>query len=140
MTRRYLLIARHDRDHWPLVGEAARLLTDGPASFQILVTAPIAHASGDPHRAQESAGLLAALERAISQLGADVDGQVGDERVSTAIEQALRGDNTFDAVVIASPRAGVRHDLDLDLGAHIRRTFGMEVIEAAEAPPHEDEI
>ena len=136
LPHRYLVVARHDRDPWPLVGEAARILAGGPASFHVLVAADPGgdELAADPSWRSRAEDKLANLERAIGELGGEVSGAIGDERVGYAVENALRYDDSFDAVLAASPRSGARHGLDLDLAAHLHRTFDIPVIEAPVVP------
>lgn len=80
--------------------------------------------AADPYRRAEQR-LRSALAR-FSELGAAVDGEVGDPNPLTAIEDAL-GREQVDEVILSTLPSGVSRWLGMDLPSRVRRRVDVPV-------------
>lgn len=125
--RRYLVVANKT-----LLGDAllARLrdcLVAGPSRFHLVV--PATHVPGQVRtvgrdRALAAERLAAALER-FRALGADVDGEVGDERPVDAIRDAMLHAGPFDEIILSTLPPGLSRWLRQDLPHRVARAFEL---------------
>ena len=127
---RYLVVANQTLAAEQLSATVRECLAAGPCTFHIVVPAthPKDHATwteGAAHAIAERR-LEAALER-FRALGAEVDGEVGDESPMLCIRDAVR-DQTFDAVILSTLPPGPSRWLKQDLPHRVERTLGMKVI------------
>jgi uncharacterized cupredoxin-like copper-binding protein len=117
---------------------AARAETEFGSSFRVLVPAANTGRGSQTDGANRAAAharlksMMAELEREGVQ---DVTGDVGDGDVLVAIEDALRGDS-FDAVIVASPREPLATTFGLNLADRIQRAFDLPVVEIVDPDAH----
>jgi hypothetical protein len=127
--RRFLVVANQTLGGEHLVDEVRGCLAGGACHFHIVVpaTEPKDHAvtSEGEARAMAQVRLDAALAR-FRELGAEADGEVGDERPMDAIRDALM-DREFDGIVLSTLPQGVSRWLGQDLPHRVERAFGIPV-------------
>lgn len=79
------------------------------------------------------------LESALAwfvELGAEVDGEVGDARPLDAIRDALRGRPPFDEVILFTLPPGLSRWLHLDLPHRARKELAIPVTHVVAEPVH----
>jgi hypothetical protein len=127
--RRYLVVANQTLGGEHLLEEVRGCLADDACRFHIVVpaTEPKDHVvtSEGEARALAQERLDRALER-FRELGADADGEIGDERPMDAIRDALRG-REFDGIVLSTLPPGISRWLGQDLPHRVEREFGLPV-------------
>lgn len=133
----YLVVANQTLGGDQLVAELERRIAEGPCRLHIVVPANVSaegwtHAQDDAH-AIASERLTDALER-FSELGAEVDGHVGDERPLDAMRDALRR-SPCDEIILSTLPRGASRWLGMDLVSRAIRTFSIPVahVEATDA-------
>src|SRR5262245_8290438 len=108
--RRYLVVANQTLGGQPLADKLAELMAAEPCRFHLVV--PATH----PHRHlvwTEGEAIALARERLeealfrLRALGADVDGEVGDERPVDAVGDAIRAGPPYDAVIVSTLPPGI---------------------------------
>jgi hypothetical protein len=107
---RYLIVANQTLATEELADEVRRLCAEGPCTFHLVVPKTHAkdHASyteGHDHALAEKR-LEEALER-FRSMGAEVDGEVGDNSPFLAVRDCLLADGTYDAVILSTLPLGV---------------------------------
>lgn len=130
--RRYLVIANQTLDSPALWDWAAEAVTASPDGCHFHVVAP---ATRVEHRFSWTEGQARAaaherLERTLARLGdlgATVDGQVGDENPLLAASDAML-EQRYDAVVVSTLPAGVSAWLRLDVVCRLRRQVEIPVV------------
>jgi hypothetical protein len=126
---RYLVVANETLAGVRLVDLVRQRLRAGPCSFYIVVpaTPPRGTWTYDEGEARSIArGRLEAAVGRFRALGADVGGEVGDERPLDAIRDAMRK-RTFDAVLLSTLPPGRSRWLKADLPRRVRAEFGVPV-------------
>ena len=124
---RYLVVGNQTLASDRLAGKVQELLAAGPASFHLLVPATptnehLTWTEGAAHQVAEER-----LEEAIAlfrELGAEVDGEVGDASPLEAIRAALR-DQVFDEIILSTLPLGLSRWVRQDLPHRVRREFGL---------------
>lgn len=125
----YLVVANQTLGGEHLLRELRQRVEEGPCRFHVVVPANLA-GEGWTHT-QEQAHFYAdtrlreALER-FAELGAEVDGQVGDERPLDAMRDALRRWSCDEIILSTLPR-GVSRWLGMDLVSRAERAFPIPV-------------
>jgi hypothetical protein len=138
--RRYLVVANQTLGGEHLAEKVRACLAAGPSHFQIVVpaTSPQDHAVWTEGEAKAIAErrLELALER-FQEMGAEAEGQVGDERPLEAIADAMR-DQQFDEVILSTLPPGLSRWLKQDLPHRVERGCGVPVTHiVGEAEPVE---
>jgi hypothetical protein len=127
--RRYLVVANQTLGGDHLLEEVRECLRTDACRFHIVVpaTEPKDHVvtSEGEARALAQGRLDLALAR-FRELGADAEGEVGDERPIDAIRDALR-DREFDGIVLSTLPPGISRWLGQDLPHKVEREFGLPV-------------
>jgi hypothetical protein len=127
--RRYLVVANQTLGGEPLDEAVKGCLAAGPASFHVVVpaTQPRDHAvwTEGEARALAQRRLEAALDR-FRSLGAEVEGEVGDERPLEAIADAVR-EQEFDEIILSTLPPGLSRWLRQDLPHRVERQFDLPV-------------
>lgn len=130
---RYLVVANQTLAAEHLTAAVRDCLAHGPCSFHIVVPAthPREHATWTEGAARAVAErrLDAALAR-FGELGAEADGEVGDESPMLAIRDALLdagGEAAFDGIILSTLPPGPSRWLKQDLPHRVERTFGLPV-------------
>jgi hypothetical protein len=134
--RRYLVVANQTLGGEHLAKTVGACQSAGPARFHIVVpaTVPQDHAVWTEGEAKALATrrLDAAVER-FRELGAEVDGEVGDERPLQAIADALQ-ERQFDEIILSTLPPGVSRWLRQDLPHRVERQFDLPVRHVIGAP------
>jgi cell pole-organizing protein PopZ len=134
--RRYLVVANQTLGGEHLAEKVRACLAAGPSRFHILVpaTQPHEHAvwTEGEARAVASQRLEQALER-FRELGAEAQGDVGDERPLQAIADAVR-DQEFDEIILSTLPPGLSRWLRQDLPHRVERTFEGTVTHVVAEP------
>jgi hypothetical protein len=126
--RRYLVVANQTLGGEPLVSVVRELAREAATTFRIVV--PATHVGGATWT--EGDAQAAARERLdlalarFSDLGVEVEGDVGDADPVLAIEDALREHGAFDGIVLSTLPPGASRWLKLDL-VHRVEAFGLPV-------------
>jgi GABA permease len=134
----YLVVANQTLGGWHLVETLRRHVDEGPCRFHVVVPANLGQ-NGWTHTLGEARDVARArLQQAVERfqaLGAEVDGQVGDERPMDAIQDALRR-WPCDEVIISTLPAGASRWLKMDLVSRAIRALSIPVthVEAPEVP------
>jgi hypothetical protein len=132
--RRYLIVANQTLAAEPLVSRMRELARAAPSSFHVVVpaTPPRDHiwTEGEA-RATARSRLDAALAR-FAELGAEVEGEVGDGNPMLAIGDALRDHGPFDEIVISTLPRGLSKWLKVDLPHRAEASFGLRVTHVVE--------
>jgi hypothetical protein len=127
--RRYLVVANQTLGGEHLAEKVRACLAAGPARFHILVpaTQPNDHAvwTEGEARAIATRRLERALER-FRELGAEAEGEIGDERPLQAIADAVR-ERSYDEIILSTLPPGLSRWLRQDLPHRVERTFDVEV-------------
>lgn len=126
--RRYLVVANQTLGGVHLLS-LLRELSREPSSFHVLVpaSAPTDHLWTEAEaQATARRRLQIALER-FGAAGLEVTGEVGDGRPMEAIDDALRGDEAFDEIVVSTLPPKLSKWLRLDLVHRVEATFGLPV-------------
>jgi hypothetical protein len=125
---RLLVVANQTVGGKHLQAKIAQCMAQGPCSFYLVVPA-----TRDPnHSLVWTEGQCVALARqrlesALQQLreiGADIEGEVGDQSPLTAIADALR-DEEFDEIVLSTLPPGSSRWLAQDLPRRVRRISSL---------------
>ncbi len=127
--RRYLVVANQTLGGTHLVAKVRECLGNGECRFSIVVPAtPPRHRltwTESDASALAKARLEAALAR-FRELGAEVEGGVGDAHPLDAIGDALR-DEPFDEIILSTLPPGASRWLKADLPLRVRAKFGLPV-------------
>jgi hypothetical protein len=134
----YLVVANQTLGGEHLLAELRRRLSEGPCRFHVVVPANV-NPDGWTHTVDEAWALAQqrlddAIER-FTDLGAEIDGQVGDERPLDAMRDALRI-WPCDEVILSTLPAGASRWLKMDLVSRASRVLPVPVthVEATESP------
>ncbi len=136
--RRYLVVANQTLGADELYDVMGDCLALGPCAFYIVVPAtPLAeHLTWTEGEARAIASDR--LERALTwfrELGAEVEGEVGDANPLLAIWDALQA-RQFDHIILSTLPAGVSRWLKMDLPDRVRASFNLPVTHiVAQAAP-----
>ncbi len=129
VLRRYLVVANQTLGGEHLAEKVRACVAAGPARFHILVpaTQPGEHAvwTEGEARAIAQRRLEQALER-FRGLGANAEGEVGDERPLQAIADAVR-EGGFDEIILSTLPPGLSRWLRQDLPHRVERSFDLPV-------------
>lgn len=134
----YLIVANQTLGGAQLIEALQRRVRDGPARFHVVVPANVNSGAWTTNEDEARAVAQERLERAIErfkELGAEVDGQVGDARPLDAMQDALRR-WPCDEIILSTLPAGASRWLRMDLVSRATRTFTIPVthVEATEMP------
>lgn len=137
--RRYLVVAHQTLGGSQLEAKIKECLAQGESQFHLVVpaTRPADHLVWTEGEAHDVA--RAKLEEGLAwmrSLGADVTGQVGDQRPMLAIGDVLVAQEV-DEIILSTFPAGVSRWLRQDLPARARREYGLPVTHVVGAPKHE---
>lgn len=139
--RRYLVVANQTLGGEHLADEVRGRVAAGPCRFHIVV--PATQPKDHPVWTEGEARTLARerLDRArarFRELGAEADGEVGDERPLDAVRDAVLG-REFDEVILSTLPAGISRWLGQDLVHKVERALDLPVThiigESEPAPP-----
>ena len=124
-----LVVANQTAGGAHLRAEVLRLIGEGATRFTFVV--PATRPKKGLTWTESTAHALASerLERALESfgdLGAEFDGEVGNERPMDAVMDILR-DHEFDGIIVSTLPHGVSHWLRADLPARVARYSGLPV-------------
>ena len=126
--RSYLVVANRTLGADPLLEKVKECVASGPCSFHLVV--PVEPPSGHPWTESEvRAAAQERLDSAIArfrELGARVDGEVGDSNPIQAIEDAMLA-GTFDEILLSTLPPGPSRWLKLDLPHRMASHFSIPV-------------
>ncbi len=134
--RRYLVVANQTLGGEPLMARVRDCLASGPSSFHIVVpaTPPRDHLLPTDEEAREIA--KGRLDRAVArlrELGAEVDGEVGDADPVQAIGDAIR-QSSFDEIILSTLPAGPSRWLRRDVPHRVEMAFRLPVTHVVGEP------
>jgi GABA permease len=134
----YLVVANQTLGGDDLLAELRRRVTEGPCRFHIVVPANVNPDAWTHSIDQAYAVAAERLQQAIQrfgELGAEVDGQVGDERPLDAMLDALRR-WSCDEVILSTLPGGASRWLKMDLVSRASRALPIPVthVEATKMP------
>jgi hypothetical protein len=128
--RRLLLVANQTVGGQHLQKKVAQCMAEGPCQFYLIVPA-----TRDPNHSflwTEGQGIALARQRLedamkrLREMGANVEGDVGDQSPLTAIVDALRV-RQFDEIVLSTLPPGISRWLAQDLPSRVRRVSALPV-------------
>ena len=127
--RRYLVVANQTLGGEHLIESVRQNIATGPCVFHIVVPAT----PSDEHLTWKEGEARAIAERRLAlalarfqELGAQVDGEVGDGNPIMAIEDALR-QAQFDEIIMSTLPPGISRWLKLDLPSRVASRFRLPV-------------
>ena len=134
--RSFLVVANRTLGGDHLVAKVKKCLAAGPCRFYLVV--PVTLPGGHPWtegeiRADAEGTLQGALQR-FRDLGADVDGEIGDSNPMLAIEDAARS-RSFDEIILSTLPPGPSRWLKLDLPRRVAAHFPIPVSHIVGEPP-----
>ncbi len=127
--RRYLVVANQTLGGEHLAEKLRACLAAGPSRFHILVPATQPHEHAVWTEGEARAVAARRLERALArfrELGAEAEGEIGDERPLQAIADAVR-ERSFDEIILSTLPPGLSRWLRQDLPHRVERTFDVAV-------------
>jgi hypothetical protein len=130
--RRFLVVANQTLGGDHLVAAVHERLARGPCSFYVVVpkTPPRGHALWvDEEAAALAEERLAQALARFRELGADVDGEVGDRNPIQAIGDAMRGrrGEHFDEIIVSTLPPGPSRWLRMDLPHRVEQMYRLPV-------------
>jgi hypothetical protein len=134
--RRYLVVANQTLGGEHLLDEVRTRMEAGDCSFHVLVPATYAHDRGFHTDGAAIAVAERRLEAALArfrEIGADVDGRIGDVNPLYAIEDALRREE-FDEIILSTLPAGPSRWLRQDLPHRLARQTDVPVTHVVGSP------
>lgn len=126
---RYLVVANQTLAGRHLLAEVQRRMADGDARFHLVVPATPPYEQATWTEGEATAIARERLDQALfemRELGADVTGEVGDERPLDAIRDAVRKAD-FDGIILSTLPAGPSRWLRVDLPHRVERSFDVPV-------------
>jgi hypothetical protein len=137
LMRRLLIVANQTLGGEHLQRKVTDCMAAGPCRFYLLVPAAPYNGHGlvwteGQNRALANDRLYEALER-LRDMGADVEGEVGDQRPLDAIADVLQH-RDFDEIILSTLPPGVSRWLAQDLPRRVRRTFPLPVTHVVAQP------
>ena len=136
--RRYLIVAHKTLIGKHLLDHVKQCMAEGPCQFHLVV--PVTHPAG--HAWTEGEARAAGRQRlddalaAFREIGADVDGEVGDANPVYATTTAMRDlDQPVDEIIVSTLPKGMSAWLHVDAVSRIRKEVDLPVthLEAATA-------
>jgi hypothetical protein len=140
LVHRYLVVANQTLGGEPLFARIRELARAGPSAFHVVVpaTPPTDHVWTEEEAATTATSRLdSALER-MAGLGLDADGEVGDASPMLAIEDAIREQGPFEAIVLSTLPPRLSRWLRLDLPHRVESAFGLRLIHVIGEPDDVD--
>ncbi|HKX25933.1 MAG TPA: universal stress protein [Actinomycetota bacterium] len=127
--RRYLVVANQTLGGEHLAEAIRTRLARGPSNFHVVVPATQRQDQAVWTEGEARALATKRLEAAVARfrgLGADVEGEVGDERPLEAIADAVR-EREFDEIILSTLPPGLSRWLRQDLPHRVERQFDLPV-------------
>lgn len=137
--RRYLVVSNQTLSSEALVDTVRSCQAAGSCQFHVVVPASHGHEhftwTEGHDRAVARERLDSTLQR-LGEIGAAVDGEVGDARPLDAIDDAMRGRPPFDEILLFTLPPGVSRWLRQDLPHRVQRHFALPVTHVVVEPAH----
>ena len=127
--RRYLVVANQTLGGEHLAEAIRTRLARGPSNFHVVVPATQRQDQAVWTEGEARALATKRLEAAVARfrgLGADVEGEVGDDRPLEAIADAVR-EREFDEIILSTLPPGLSRWLRQDLPHRVERQFDLPV-------------
>ncbi|HET7654536.1 MAG TPA: hypothetical protein VFK42_15980 [Acidimicrobiales bacterium] len=127
--RRYLVVANQTLGGEHLLDKVRECVAAGPSHFHVLVPASPPHDHLTATEGQARTAAERRMEEAVAafrQLGAEVDGSVGDARPAQAVADVLRH-HVFDEIILSTFPAGPSRWLRQDLVHRLERMCTVPV-------------
>lgn len=127
--RHYLVVANQTLGGSALLSRLRALTESGPVSFHVVVPATHPRKQWTWTEGESVAIARARLDEATTrfrELGAEVTGEVGNERPIDAVRDALRG-RPIDEIVLSTLPPGPSRWLRQDLPSRVARSFNLPV-------------
>ena len=134
--RRYLVVANQTLGGEHLAEKVRACLAAGPSRFHIVVPATQPHDHAVWTEGEARAIAVRRLEQALKRfrdLGAEAEGEIGDERPLEAIADAAR-EREFDEIILSTLPPGLSRWLRQDLPHRVERTFDVQVTHVVVEP------
>ena len=111
-----------------LTDKVKECMADGGSTFHLVVpsTAPADHFWTEAEAQAQARERLESALASLRELGAEVDGEVGDGNPMLAIEDAMR-EGGFDEIILSTLRPGISRWLKLDLPDRVKARFPIPV-------------
>ena len=126
--RHYLVVANQTLGGEHLMDRVRECLAAGPSRFYVVVpvTAPTDHVWTEGEIIALATGRLENALAAFREVGAEVEGEVGDSNPMLAIEDAMR-DREFDEIILSTLPPGASRWMKLDLPGRVAHKFPVPV-------------
>ena len=136
--RRYLIVANRTLAGNHLTSKVRELHERRPSSFYIVVpaTPPHGHTWTDGEARAIAAQRLASALQLLAGIGVEAEGEVGDERPTYAIQDAL-AKREIDEIIVSTLPPGMSRWLKRDLPNRIRVEFELPVTHIIGPPDRE---
>lgn len=135
--RRYLVVSNQTLSSEALGEKVRSCQAEGPCQFHVVVPATHGHEhltwTEGHDRAVARERLASTLER-LREVGAAVDGEVGDARPLDAIADAMRERPPFDEILLFTHPPGLSRWLHQDLPHRAQRQFSIPVTHIVAEP------
>lgn len=133
---RYLVVANQTLGGEPLLSRIRELARSGESTFHVVVpaTPPADHAWTEGEARAVAGGRLADALRRFDEVDIEASGEVGDASPMLAIEDTIREQGPFDAIVLSTLPPGPSRWLKLDLPNRVRSVTGLPVIHVIGEP------
>jgi len=138
LVHRYLVVANQTLGGEPLFARIRELARAAPSAFHVVVpaTPPRDHVWTEDEAVKTAASRLDSALARMAGLGLDADGEVGDGSPMLAVEDAIREQGPFEAIVLSTLPPGLSRWLRLDLPHRVESAFGLRVIHVIGEPDH----
>jgi len=138
LVHRYLVVANQTLGGEPLFARIRELARAAPSAFHVVVpaTPPRDHVWTEDEAVKTAASRLDSALARMAGLGLDADGEVGDGSPMLAVEDAIREQGPFEAIVLSTLPPGLSRWLRLDLPHRVESAFGLRVIHVIGEPDY----
>ena len=125
---RYLVVANQTLGGDHLLEKVKECMAAGESTFHIVVpaTAPTDHLWTEAEAQNVAQNRLQEALTRFRDLGAEVDGEVGDGNPMLAVEDAMR-EGGFDEIILSTLRPGLSRWLKLDLPDRVKAKYAVPV-------------
>jgi hypothetical protein len=139
LVHRYLVVANQTLGGEPLFARIRELARAAPSAFHVVVpaTPPKDHVWTEGEAAAIAQSRLDSALARMAALGLEADGEVGDGSPMLAIEDAIREQGPFEAIVLSTLPPRLSRWLRLDLPRRVESAFALRVIHVVGDPDHD---
>ena len=138
LVHRYLVVANQTLGGEPLFARIRELARAAPSAFHVVVpaTPPKDHVWTEGEAGAIAQSRLDSALARMAALGLEADGEVGDGSPMLAIEDAIREQGPFEAIVLSTLPPRLSRWLRLDLPRRVESAFALRVIHVVGDPDH----